>query len=167
LINILRIFIILKGKEFMRAILQCCEECVLKIDNKIISIIDRGLLVYIGIKQDDKIEDINYICEKVLNLRVFYNDDGVMNLSVLDKEYSLMLVSQFTLYGSTVKGRRPSYHEAMKTDKAEDFFYNIIETFKSKYLKDKIKSGIFGSDMNITYTNLGPRTFLIDSSKVF
>ena len=146
----------------MKALLQVVKNCTLDVDEKFFSKIDFGLLVYLGIAKTDTQKEIDYIKEKVLNLRIFEDECGIMNLSILDKFADLMLVSQFTLYGSTKKGRRPSYDLAMPPSDAKLVFEKTLITFKQSKLR-RVESGVFGANMQITYTNLEPRTFIVES----
>lgn len=145
----------------MKAVIQHVKDCSITVNNEIVSSISHGLLCYIGIRKEDGQKDIDYIIDKILNLRILEDENEKMNLSVLDKKLEIMLVSQFTLYGNTKKGRRPSFDLAMDSDNANLFFEEFINILKRKY--DNIKTGKFQSTMFINYTNIGPKTFIVES----
>ncbi|MEE3343803.1 MAG: D-aminoacyl-tRNA deacylase [Bacilli bacterium] len=144
----------------MRVVVQKCLESSVSVDKKLISSIDKGLMVLVGFTHNDTEKEIDYMVNKVINLRVFEDDKGVMNKSVLDEKGEILCISQFTLYGNTEKGNRPSYIDAMKGEEAEEL-YNI---FCNK-LNTKIptKKGVFGADMKVSLINDGPTTIIINS----
>lgn len=146
----------------MRAVLQRVSECTLHIDGEKFSHIGGGLLVLIGIAEDDTEEDIDWIIRKVIHMRVFNDANGVMNCSVLDKKLELMVVSQFTLLASTKKGNRPSYIRSAKGPISKPIFEKLVEKFKL-FSGLPIKKGQFGADMKIALVNDGPVTILLDS----
>ncbi len=143
----------------MRVVVQKCLESSVSVDKKLISSIDKGLMVLVGFTHNDTEKEIDYMVNKVINLRVFEDDKGVMNKSVLDEKGEILCISQFTLYGNTEKGNRPSYINAMKGEEAEEL-YNI---FCNK-LNTKIptKKGVFGADMKVSLINDGPVTILLE-----
>lgn len=149
----------------MRAVVQRVEETRLEVDEKLISKINGGLLVYIAVEDDDTEADLDYIFKKVTNLRIFSDEDDKMNLSVQDIGGEILLVSQFTLYGDARKGNRPNFMKSAKAVKAESYY----EIFKEKLKMSGIKyqSGIFGADMHIHAHLSGPVTILLDSKKEF
>lgn len=149
----------------MRAVVQRVEETRLEVDEKVISKINGGLLVYIAVEDDDTETDLDYIFKKVTNLRIFSDEDDKMNLSVQDIGGEILLVSQFTLYGDARKGNRPNFMKSAKAEKAESYY----EIFKEKLKMSGIKyqSGIFGADMHIHAHLSGPVTILLDSKKEF
>lgn len=149
----------------MRAVVQRVEETRLEVDEKVISKINGGLLVYIAVEDDDTEADLDYIFKKVTNLRIFSDEDDKMNLSVQDIGGEILLVSQFTLYGDARKGNRPNFMKSAKAEKAESYY----EIFKEKLKASEIKyqSGIFGADMHIHAHLSGPVTILLDSKKEF
>lgn len=146
----------------MRAVLQRVSECILRIDGAMFSQIGRGLLVLVGITEGDTEEDIEWISKKVLNMRIFDDSDGIMNCSVLDMDYELLIVSQFTLLASTKKGNRPSYIKAAKGPISKPIFEKLIDKLSDLAGMD-IKTGQFGADMKIQLINDGPVTILLDS----
>lgn len=149
----------------MRAVVQRVEETRLEVDEKVISKINGGLLVYIAVEDDDTETDLDYIFKKVSNLRIFSDEDDKMNLSVQDIGGEILLVSQFTLYGDARKGNRPNFMKSAKAEKAESYY----EIFKEKLKMSGIKyqSGVFGADMHIHAHLSGPVTILLDSKKEF
>ena len=149
----------------MRAVVQRVKSAEVKVNNKKTGEIGSGLLVFLGIgKKDDK-EDADYLLDKILNLRIFEDEDKKMNLSALDLEHDLLLVSQFTLFGDCRKGRRPSFFEAASPEKAEKLYdYLVSEAKKSKL---KIETGEFQEMMDVSLVNDGPVTMLLDSNKKF
>jgi len=127
--------------------------------------IQKGLLVFLGITHSDTEDDIDYIVQKTINLRIFEDEEGKMNRSVLDIGGDILLISQFTLYGDARKGRRPSFTEAAPPAVAVPLYEKCIEKFKETPLS--IKTGVFGADMKISLINDGPVTILLDSKREF
>ena len=146
----------------MRVVIQRVIKSTLYIDEIKFSQIGRGLLLLVGITEDDTDDDIDWITRKVMNMRIFNDDNGIMNCSVLDKSYELMIVSQFTLYASTKKGNRPSYIRSAKGPISEPIFDQLVANFR-KFNGINIKTGKFGADMKIQLINDGPVTILLDS----
>ena len=149
----------------MRAVVQRVKNSEVKVDDNIIGSIDSGLLVFLGIGNEDAMDDIDYLIDKIVNLRVFEDQEGKMNLSALDLEKEIMIISQFTLYGDCRKGRRPSFFDAAPPDQAErlyDVFVNKINNYDLK-----IATGEFQAMMDIDLVNDGPVTLLLDSNKEF
>lgn len=146
----------------MRILIQRVSEASVKIDGHIKSEIAQGLLILLGIENEDGQEDINWLVEKILKLRVFDDESGVMNLSLMDVNGDLMLISQFTLHASTRKGARPSYVKAARPEKAIPLYEAFIKTMEEKK-GQKIATGEFGADMKVSLTNDGPVTIWIDS----
>ena len=144
----------------MRVVIQKCLESSVSVDGKVVSSIGMGLMVLVGFTHSDTIKDIDYLVKKVVNLRVFEDDKGVMNLSVLDVAGSILCVSQFTLYGDASKGNRPSYIKALNGCES----ITLYDLFCDK-LNDLVptKKGIFGADMKVSLINDGPTTIVIDS----
>lgn len=146
----------------MKTVIQRVSEAAVEIDKVKVTSINKGLLVLLGIEDSDTSEDINWLCKKIVNLRIFSDQDGVMNTSIKDANGAILLVSQFTLYASTKKGNRPSYIKAAKPDIAIPLYKNFIETLQIE-LKKTIQTGVFGADMKVHLVNDGPVTILIDS----
>lgn len=144
----------------MKVVIQRCKSGSCTVDDKIISKIDKGLVVLAGFNVNDTIDDINYIVKKIVNLRIFDDENGVMNRSVIDVNGEILSISQFTLQAITKDGNRPSYVNAMKGEDA----IKLYDIFNSK-LNENVKtySGVFGADMLIKIDNDGPITIVIDS----
>lgn len=146
----------------MRAVIQRVSRASVTIEEIVRSTIGNGLLVLLGIEDADTIEDIEWLCGKIVNLRVFNDADGVMNLSVKDTGGEILLVSQFTLHASTKKGNRPSYIRASKPDIAIPLYEQTILTLTTQ-LGKPIGTGEFGADMKVELLNDGPVTILFDT----
>jgi D-tyrosyl-tRNA(Tyr) deacylase len=149
----------------MRAVVQRVKHSSVTVEGDIVGKIEKGLTVLIGITHDDTEKDINYILDKVENLRVFEDENGKMNLSVKDIGGEILYISQFTLYGDVRGGRRPSYTQAMAYDDAEKLFVRFISLARSREVP--IQTGQYGADMKVEILNDGPVTILIDSKKEF
>jgi len=146
----------------MRVVVQRVERASVGIDNKLYSSIEKGLLVLLGIEDEDREKDIDYLCKKISKLRIFDDENGVMNLSVKDINGEILLVSQFTLYASTKKGNRPTYIRASKPDYAIPLYKKFISELE-KETEREIKTGEFGADMKVELINDGPVTIIIDT----
>jgi len=146
----------------MRVVIQRVSEAAVKVNGSITGEIKTGLLVLIGIEDADTDEDISWLSNKIVNLRIFNDEDGVMNKSLIDINGDILLVSQFTLHAATKKGNRPSYIKASKPDFAIPIFEKMIVQLE-KDLGKKIQTGIFGADMKVSLLNDGPVTIIIDS----
>ena len=144
----------------MKIIAQRSKEAFVKVNNELINKIDKGLVILVGFTHDDTEQDIDYIVKKIINLRIFDDENGIMNKSILDTGGSILSISQFTLYANTKKGNRPSYINALSGDDAIKL-YELFNKKLNEYIETK--SGIFGSDMQVTLTNDGPVTITIDS----
>ena len=146
----------------MRAVIQRVTKASVIIDGKVNGHIGNGLLVFIGIEDADKNEDIEWLSNKIVNLRVFGDTNGVMNISVKEMRGGILLISQFTLHASTKKGNRPSYIRASKPEIAIPIYEKMIRQL-SVDLGDEIMTGIFGADMKVELLNDGPVTIVIDT----
>lgn len=146
----------------MRVVIQRVSEASVTIDDEIYSQINKGILILIGIEEEDTQEDIDWLSGKISRLRIFDDEKGVMNLSVVDTKGELLIISQFTLHASTKKGNRPSYIKAAGPNIAIPLYENFIETIKKETLLN-VKTGIFGADMKVALINDGPVTIIIDS----
>lgn len=146
----------------MRVVVQRVERASVGIDNKLYSSIEKGLLVLLGIEDEDTEKDIDYLCKKISKLRIFDDENGVMNLSVKDINGEILLVSQFTLHASTKKGNRPTYIRASKPDYAIPLYKKFISELE-KETDREIKTGEFGADMKVELINDGPVTIIIDT----
>lgn len=149
----------------MRAVVQRVNKAQVEVNDEIVGKIDKGLLIFLGVGKDDTKEDLEYLADKILGLRIFQDQAYKMNLSVQDIEGELLVVSQFTLYGDVRKGRRPSFTDSAPPKLAEDLYKRFIARLKQSGLK--IEQGIFGADMKIDLINDGPVTILLDSKKNF
>jgi D-tyrosyl-tRNA(Tyr) deacylase len=146
----------------LKTVIQRVSSASVTIDNKIVADIQKGLLVLVGIEDADAQEDINWLCPKIANLRIFGDENDVMNLSVKDINGEVIVVSQFTLHASTKKGNRPSYIKASKPEVAILLYENFVKTLE-KELDKKVQTGVFGADMKVALVNNGPVTIIIDS----
>lgn len=146
----------------MKAVIQRVTQASVTIDGVVKSAIGNGLLVLLGIEETDTQEDINWLSAKIINLRIFNDQNGVMNLSLKDVNGDLLLISQFTLYASTKKGNRPSYIKAAKPDVAIPLYENMIAQLQQE-LQKNIYTGEFGADMKVNLLNDGPVTIIIDT----
>ncbi len=146
----------------MKAVLQRVSSASVTVDAQIISTINNGLLVLVGIEDADTNEDIEWLSNKIINLRIFDDENKVPNLSVKDIDGEILLVSQFTLQASTKKGNRPSYLKAAKPDTAIPLYEKFINQLEIDLAK-KIATGIFGADMKVSLVNDGPLTIIIDT----
>ena len=143
----------------MRCLVQKVISASVKVDDKLINEIDKGILVFVGFTDKDTIKEIEWMAKKISNLRIFEDDNGVMNLSVLDVKGSVLSISQFTLYGDATKGNRPSYIKALNGDEAIKL-YDLFNKELEKYLS--CKTGVFGADMKIELINDGPTTIILE-----
>jgi len=146
----------------MRAVIQRVLNASVKVEGAITGEIGNGLMVLLGIEDVDGIEDIAWLSNKIVNLRIFNDVEGVMNVSLKDNGGDILLVSQFTLYAATKKGNRPSYIRASRPDIAVPLYEKMIEQLE-KDLGKSIQTGIFGADMQVSLVNDGPVTILIDT----
>lgn len=146
----------------MRAVIQRVSAASVTVDGTITGAIQNGLLVLVGIEDADTVEDIEWLSTKIVNLRVFNDENGVMNISVKDNGGGILLVSQFTLHASTKKGNRPSYIKASKPGIAIPVYEKMIAQLETDFGK-KIETGIFGADMKVSLLNDGPVTIVLDT----
>mgnify|MGYP001250146445 FL=1 len=146
----------------MRVVIQRVKNSSVEIDNKLKSEIGRGLLVLVGICENDNKIDVEWLVNKILNLRIFNDKEGIMNNSVIDIKGEVMIVSQFTLMALTKKGNRPSYIKSASHKIAIPLYDFFIKMFEEK-INNRVKSGIFGADMKVSLVNDGPVTIIIDS----
>ena len=146
----------------MRTLIQRVTKASVTIENSIHSEIENGLLILLGIEENDSQEDINWLVKKITQLRIFSDQDGKMNLSVVDINGEILVVSQFTLYASTKKGNRPSFIKSAKPEIAIPLYENFISTLNQNSVQE-VKTGVFGADMKVGLTNDGPVTIWLDS----
>ncbi|MBP5692645.1 MAG: D-tyrosyl-tRNA(Tyr) deacylase [Bacteroidales bacterium] len=148
----------------MRAVIQRVKHCSVTIDGKVKSSIGKGMLVLLGIGDDDNAEDIDYLVKKITNLRIFDDQNGVMNISVLDDGGDILVVSQFTLMAQTAKGNRPSYFKAARPEISIPLYEEFVIKIQAVMGKE-VATGEFGADMKVELLNDGPVTILMDSKR--
>ena len=145
----------------MRALIQRVSRASVKVDQKIVGEIGKGLLIFLGISKTDTDKELVWIGDKILKLRIFEDENGKMNKSIKDTKGEILVISQFTLYGDCRKGTRPSFTEAAPAEKGKEYYEKFL-----KYLKDnfanKVESGIFGADMKVELLNDGPVTLMVE-----
>jgi len=146
----------------MRTVLQRVSKASVTVEDKVVSSIGNGLLVLLGVEDADGKEHIHWLANKIINLRIFSDENDVMNRSVVDIDGDIIVVSQFTLHAQTKKGNRPSYIKAAKPDVAVPMYEAFVEVLEQK-LGKKVGTGIFGADMKVELLNDGPVTILIDT----
>ena len=143
----------------MRVVVQRVSKAFVSVDNQVAGSIDEGLMLLVGFTQDDTLENIDYMVNKVLNLRIFPDENGVMNKSVKDTGGSILSISQFTLYGDASKGNRPSYVKALNGEYAIKLYDKFNEKLKEHVL---VETGVFGADMQVSLVNMGPTTIILE-----
>ena len=148
----------------MRIVIQKVKQASVTINKEIIAAINQGLLVFLGIENTDTLEDIDYLVKKIVQLRIFDDENGVMNLSAKDVNAEILLVSQFTLHANTKKGNRPSYIRAAKPDFSIPIYKQFIDELEKAFSK-QIATGKFGAMMDVALINDGPVTIIIDSKQ--
>lgn len=149
--------------KILRALVQRVNRAEVKVDGKTTGKIEEGLCVFLGVHKDDSKRDINWMAEKLVNLRIFEDDSGKMNRSLNEVGGSMLVVSQFTLYGDCSKGRRPSFIEAALPEKAKAFYEDFIKNVRSRGIRTE--EGLFQAFMDVYLTNSGPVTLLIESRR--
>ncbi len=147
----------------MKALIQRVSSGSVEVDKKIVGSINKGLVIFIGITHNDSEKEINYLTNKILNLRIF-GDENTDNFekSVLDNQGELLIISQFTLYGDTKKGRRPSFVNSAKSDYASQIYNKFVEKLREEQIK--VETGIFGAKMTVNIVNEGPVTLILESN---
>lgn len=145
----------------MKVVLQRAKEAKVLVDSDVKGRIDKGLVLLVGVTHEDTEKDADYLAEKILNLRIFEDENEKMNLSLKDTEGSILSISQFTLYGDTKKGRRPNFMDAAKPDHAITMYDYFNDKLKS--LGVHVETGVFGAMMDVSFTNDGPVTLILDS----
>ena len=146
----------------MRIVLQRVLNANVIVDEKVVGAIGKGLMVLVGFTEGDDNDVINHLVKKLINIRVFDDDNGIMNLNILDAGGSILSISQFTLYGDATKGNRPSYSSAMKSDEAV-VLYKTFNDELNKYIN--VETGVFGADMKVSLVNDGPITLILEKEK--
>lgn len=146
----------------MKAVIQRVTEASCKVDGKVTGDIENGFLVFLGIEDADGQEDLEWLAQKIVNMRIFGDENGLMNKSLTDIDGNILLISQFTLFAATKKGNRPGFTKAARPDKAIPLYEAMIEKLDI-LLSRKVETGIFGADMKVSLVNDGPVTILIDT----
>lgn len=146
----------------MKVVIQRVSEASVRVDESIVGEIDKGFLVLVGIENEDNDEDIEWLSKKIVQLRLFPDEEGQMNRSILDVQGEILLISQFTLHAKTKKGNRPSYIKAARPEVAIPLYDSFKKNLES-LLEKKIECGVFGADMKVSLINDGPVTIIIDS----
>jgi len=149
----------------MRSILQRVKYASVTVDGETVGKIEKGILVFLGVSDEDTDEDLKYLADKVRGLRIFEDEDEKMNLSVEDIKGEILVISQFTLFGDCRKGKRPSFSSAGRPDYANEMYEKFIEYLKGTGIKTE--RGVFGADMKVELLNDGPVTLMLDSKKLF
>lgn len=149
----------------MRAVVQRASEGRVVVDGEVVGKIGKGLVVLLGVSPEDGDREVAWAAEKICNLRIFEDEDGKMNRSLLEVGGDVLLVSQFTLYGDARKGRRPSFVHAAAGPEAEAIYENVAEAIRAAGVR--CETGVFGAMMQVTLTNDGPVTILLDSTRLF
>lgn len=147
----------------MKAVLQRVKRASVTVDGEIVGKIEKGLLVLLGVSKDDTTADADYLADKILNLRIFEDSEEKMNLSLVDVSGEILVVSQFTLYADTRKGRRPSFVQAASPEQANHLYEYLVSIFRTKLLR--VETGKFQAMMDVELINDGPVTIIIDSSR--
>jgi len=146
----------------MRAVIQRVKQANVEIDNKIVGEIKEGLCIFLGVQSEDVKEDIEWLSKKIVNLRIFNDENGIMNLSLKDQKKEVLLISQFTLYANVKKGNRPSFIRSAPPDIAEPLYNQFSERLEFE-IGSEISKGVFGANMGVNLCNDGPVTIIIDT----
>lgn len=149
----------------MRAVIQRVDRASVMIDGSVHSEIGKGLLILLAIKESDTEKDLKYVLEKTIPLRIFEDEGGKMNLSLLDVGGEVMIVSQFTLYGDVRKGKRPSFSDSASFEKGKEYYEKFVNAVRESCVN--CKTGCFGADMKINLINNGPVTIIVDSEVIY
>jgi len=148
----------------MKVVVQRAKDAKVIVDGKVVGAIDHGLMLLVGVTHDDTVENARFCAKKIANLRIFEDDNGVMNLSVKDVGGGVLAISQFTLYGNVEKGNRPSYIKAARPEVAEPLYEEFNEILRKEHGL-QVETGVFGAMMDIDFTNDGPVTLIVESKK--
>ena len=146
----------------MRVVVQRARQAKVTVDGKVTGAIEHGLMLLVGITHEDTVKDLEYCAKKVANLRIFEDEQGKMNLSIKEVGGSILSISQFTLYGETKKGNRPSFIEAARPEVAEPLYHQFNQILRETY-EIQVETGIFGALMDVSFTNNGPVTLIVES----
>lgn len=150
---------------YVRAVVQRVTSSSVSVESEVVGTIGRGFLVLIGVTSDDTDRDVEYIADKIANMRVFDDENGKLNLSIMDVGGEVLAVSQFTLYGDCRSGRRPSFTQAAPADYGMELYRKVVDALRKRNIE--VKQGIFGADMKVSLVNDGPVTMLLESRKAF
>jgi len=145
----------------MRVVVQHAKDAKVTVAGEVVGAIDFGLVLLVGITHDDTVEDAAFVADKIANLRIFEDEHGKMNVSLLDVGGSILSISQFTLYGDCRKGRRPNFMDAAKPEHAKQIYEALNEQLRQKGIR--VETGIFGAMMDVQLTNVGPVTLIVES----
>ena len=146
----------------MRVVVQRARQAKVTVDGKVTGAIEHGLMLLVGITHEDTVKDLEHCAKKVANLRIFEDEQGKMNLSIKEVGGSILSISQFTLYGETKKGNRPSFIEAARPEVAEPLYHQFNQILRETY-EIQVETGIFGAMMDVSFTNNGPVTLIVES----
>ena len=146
----------------MRVVIQRVKNASVRVDEQVVGAIDHGLLLLLGITQEDSAEDVEWLCRKIVQMRIFGDENDLMNKSLLDIDGEVLVISQFTLHASTKKGNRPSFIAAARPEQAIPLYEQFINVIQD-YVPKKVQTGIFGADMKVNLLNDGPVTITMDS----
>ena len=146
----------------MRVVVQRARQAKVTVDGKVTGAIEHGFMLLVGITHEDTVKDLEYCAKKVANLRIFEDEQGKMNLSIKEVGGSILSISQFTLYGETKKGNRPSFIEAARPEVAEPLYHQFNQILRETY-EIQVETGIFGAMMDVSFTNNGPVTLIVES----
>jgi len=149
----------------MRAVIQRVKNANVSVDGNIMGEIDKGLVVLLGVEEEDTESDASYLADKIVGLRIFHDEEGKMNLSVKEQGGEILAISQFTLLGDVRKGKRPSFSNAARPEKAKELYQKFIDMVKSHDIN--VKEGVFQAEMLVNINNDGPVTIMLDSKKLF
>lgn len=144
----------------MRVLVQRCDKALVRVNDNVVGSINKGLMILVGFTEGDNFDTIKYMADKIVNLRVLDDENGIMNKSILDKSYSILSVSQFTLYGDASKGRRPSYVNALNGSLAKPLYDKFNEELRKHGVE--VETGSFGADMKVELINDGPVTIMLE-----
>lgn len=144
----------------MRVLVQRCDKALVRVNDNVVGSINKGLMILVGFTEGDNFDTIKYMADKIVNLRVFDDENGIMNKSILDKSYSILSVSQFTLYADASKGRRPSYVNALNGSLAKPLYDKFNEELRKHGVE--VETGSFGADMKVELINDGPVTIMLE-----
>lgn len=144
----------------MKVVVQRCKRAKVSVNNQVVGAINKGVMLLVGFTQNDSLKEIKYLADKVINLRIFDDENGVMNKSLKDVNGSILSISQFTLYADTSRGRRPSYIKALNGKEASNLYDKFNEELKNHNIH--VETGIFGSEMEVDFINDGPITIILE-----